>query len=52
MALAPPLTPEPELEPNRAEDIAIQQALDKVLEYHRTHWPKNMARNYEPKLRQ
>jgi hypothetical protein len=41
--------PEPEPEPDRAEDIAIQQALDEVLEYHRTHRPKNTAKNYEPK---
>jgi hypothetical protein len=39
----------PETEPERAEDIAIQQALDKVLEYHRTHRPKNTTKNYEPK---
>ena len=44
--------PEPEPEPDRAEDIAIQQALDEVLEYHRTHRPKNTARNYEPKQRE
>jgi hypothetical protein len=49
-APAPPLTPEPE--PDRAEDIAIQRALDEVLEYHRTHWPKNTAKNYEPKQRE
>jgi hypothetical protein len=39
-------------EPDRAEDIAIQQALDEVLEYHRTHRPKNTAKNYEPKQRE
>ena len=44
--------PEPEPEPDRAEDIAIQQALDEVLEYHRTHRPKNTAKNYEPKQRE
>src|SRR5271167_2865529 len=38
--------------PDRAEDIAIQQALDEVLEYHRTHRPKNTAKNYEPKQRE
>ncbi len=42
--------PEPESkplpEPDRAEDIAIQQALDEVLEYYRTYRPKNTARNY------
>ena len=55
-APAPPLTPEPgprpEPEPDRAEDIAIQYALDEVLEYHRTHRPKNTAKNYEPKQRE
>jgi hypothetical protein len=44
--------PEPEPEPDRAEDIAIQRALDEVLEYHRTHRPKNTAKNYEPKQRE
>jgi hypothetical protein len=44
--------PEPEPEPDRAEDVAIQQALDEVLEYHRTHRPKNTAKNYEPKQRE
>ncbi len=33
----------------RQEDLAIQQAVDEVLEYHRTHRPKNTARNYGPK---
>jgi hypothetical protein len=47
---APAPIPEPELD--RAEDIAIQQALDEVLEYHRTHRPKNTAKNYEPKQRE
>ena len=42
------LTPEP----GRAEDVAIQHALDEVLEYHRTHRPKNTAKNYEPKQRE
>jgi hypothetical protein len=44
----PALTPEPE----RAEDLAIQQALDEVLEYHRTHRPKNTTKNYEPKQKE
>lgn len=44
---APPVrTPEP---PDRAEDLAIQQAIDEALEYHRTHRPKNTTKNYEPK---
>jgi hypothetical protein len=53
-ALAPEPEPAPALapEPNRAKDIAIQQALDEVLEYHRTHRPKNTAKNYEPKQRE
>jgi hypothetical protein len=53
-ALAPEPEPAPALapEPDRAEDIAIQQALDEVLEYHRTHRPKNTAKNYEPKQRE
>lgn len=38
--------------PDRAEDIAIQQALDEVPEYHRTHQPKNTAKNYEQKQRE
>lgn len=46
-APAPALEPEPK--PDRAEDIAVQQALDEVLEYHRTHRPKNTAKNHEPK---
>ncbi|KAH8800164.1 hypothetical protein F5884DRAFT_809522 [Xylogone sp. PMI_703] len=48
----PELEPEPEPELDRAEDIAIQQALDEVLEYHRTHRPKNTTKNYEPKQRE
>jgi hypothetical protein len=40
-AVAPP-TPWP-------EDLAVQEALDEVLEYYRTHRPKNTARNYGPK---
>jgi hypothetical protein len=44
--------PEPESEPLRQEDIAIQQALDEVLEYHRTHRPQNTTKNYEPKQRE
>jgi hypothetical protein len=46
------LAPAPAPEPGRAEDIAIQQALDEVLEYHRTHRPKNTAKNYGPKQRE
>jgi hypothetical protein len=49
-AKTPAPAPEPELD--RAEDIAIQQALDEVLEYHRTHRPKNTTKNYEPKQRE
>ena len=50
-APAPP-APAPEPEHDRAEDIAVQQALDEVLEYHRTHRPKNTAKNYEPKQKE
>jgi hypothetical protein len=39
---AAPLAPRP-------EDLAVQEALDEVLEYYRTHRPKNTARNYGPK---
>lgn len=51
-ARAAPLAPPAAPAPTRAEDIAIQQALDEVLEYHRTHRPKNTAKNYEPKQRE
>ena len=43
------LIPEPT---SRAEDLAIQNALDEVLEYHRTHRPKNTTKNYEPKQKE
>jgi hypothetical protein len=48
----PESEPKPLPEPDRAEDIAIQQALDEVLEYHRTHRPKNTTKNYEPKQKE
>jgi hypothetical protein len=63
-ALPPPPLPPPPLLPlplppapvpavappaPRPEDLAVQEALDEVLEYHRTHRPKNTARNYGPK---
>jgi hypothetical protein len=51
-APAPAPAPAPEPEHDRAEDIAVQQALDEVLEYHRTHRPKNTAKNYEPKQKE
>jgi hypothetical protein len=41
-----------EIEPPRPEDIAIQKALDEVLEYHRVHRPKNTTKNYEPKQKE
>ena len=50
LSLLPTATKAPATD--RAEDIAIQQALDKVLEYHRTYRPKNTAKNYEPKQRE
>ena len=43
--VAAPLAPRP-------EDLAVQEALDEVLEYHRTHRPKNTARNYGPKQKE
>jgi hypothetical protein len=36
----------------RAEDLEGQRAVDEVLEYHRTHRPKNTTRNYLPKQRE
>ncbi|KAH8768805.1 hypothetical protein BGZ57DRAFT_467903 [Hyaloscypha finlandica] len=50
----PPLPPAPAVAPPapRPEDLAIQEALDEVLEYHRTHRPKNTARNYGPKQKE
>jgi hypothetical protein len=36
----------------RQEDLAIQQAMDEVLEYHCTHRPKNTSRNYGPKQKE
>ncbi|RFU24479.1 hypothetical protein B7463_g11858, partial [Scytalidium lignicola] len=52
--LGPKLSPEPEPEPkpDQAEDITIQQALDEVLEYHKTHRPLNTAKSYELKQRE
>lgn len=47
--LAPPLPPPAAPRP---EDLAIQEAIDEVLEYHRTHRPKNTARNYGPKQKE
>jgi hypothetical protein len=44
LAVAPPAP--------RPEDLAIQEALDEVLEYHCTHRPKNTARNYGPKQKE
>jgi hypothetical protein len=57
VVLLPPLPPPPPLPLAPAvappapqpEDLAVQEALDEVLEYHRTHRPKNTARNYGPK---
>jgi hypothetical protein len=30
-------------------EARIEAAIDETLEYHRTHWPPNTARNYAPK---
>jgi hypothetical protein len=35
-----------------ATDLEVQQAIDEVLEYHRTHRPKNTTKNYLPKQRE
>jgi hypothetical protein len=44
------------LQTQRAEDLAICTAsylgIDEVLEYHRTHRPKNTSKNYVPKQRE
>jgi hypothetical protein len=50
----PPLPPAPAVAPlaPRPEDLAVQEALDEVLEYYRTHRPKNTARNYGPKQKE
>ena len=37
---------------NKAKDIAIQQALDKVLKYYKTYKPKNTTKNYKLKQRE
>ena len=34
------------------EDLAITQAMNEVLEYKRTHRPKNTTRNYKPKQKE
>jgi hypothetical protein len=49
--LPPPLPPAPAVAPPapRPEDLAVQKALDEVLEYYYTYRPKNTARNYGPK---
>ncbi|EED21258.1 conserved hypothetical protein [Talaromyces stipitatus ATCC 10500] len=40
------------IEPPRLEDIAIQKALNEVLEYYTVHQPKNTTKNYEPKQKE
>ena len=50
----PPETP-PEavaVEGPRPEDLEVQRAIDEVLEYHCTHWPKNTTKNYLLKQRE
>jgi hypothetical protein len=54
LSLPPPLLPLPPalvvaLPVPRPEDLAVQEALDEVLEYYRMYRPKNTARNYGPK---
>jgi hypothetical protein len=50
--IAAPEIVTPEIEAPRLEDIAIQRALDEVLEHHRVHRPKNTTKNYEPKQKE
>jgi hypothetical protein len=59
VALLPPLLPLPlplalaaAPPAPRPEDLAVQEALDEVLEYYRTHRLKNTARNYGPKQKE
>jgi hypothetical protein len=40
------------IEAPRLEDIAIQRALNEILEFHRVHRPKNTTKNYEPKQKE
>ena len=53
-----PLPPPPPLVPAvappalRPEDLAVQEALDEVLEYYCMYRPKNTARNYGPKQKE
>lgn len=49
---APEVVTPATIEAPRLEDIAIQKALDEVLEYHRVHRPKNTTKNYEPKQKE
>jgi hypothetical protein len=51
LAPEPASNPTPGLEP-RPEDLAVQAAIDEVLEYHRTHRPKNTTKNYGPKQKE
>ena len=32
-----------------ANDLTIQGAIDEILEYHKSHMPKNTTRTYKPK---
>ena len=49
LSLLPTAPRAPAPEPDRAEDLAIQRALDEVLEYYWTYRPKNTTKNYKPK---
>ena len=44
---APAVSAEP-----RQIDLRVQRAIDEVLEYHRTHRPKNTSKNYVPKQKE
>jgi hypothetical protein len=51
-AIAVPPLPPPSAPAPLPEDLAVQEAINVVLEYHRTHRPKNTARNYGPKQKE
>jgi hypothetical protein len=49
LLLPPALVPVVAPPAPRPEDLAVQEALDEVLEYYYIYRPKNIARNYGPK---
>ncbi len=52
VAAAAAAVPPPPALASRPEDLAVQEDIDEVLEYHRTHRPKNTARNCGPKQKE